>query len=117
MKTIKNPFTGLAAKLLAVPFLALLIIPKLSFADDTAIVQAMINAGTAFPTGKTYTVSSSLTVNKSVNFNGDIINCNQAAGGCLLVQTAGVVVTNGTINGTLTPTTTYTAGAGPSGIT
>jgi len=117
MKTIKKPFTGLAAKMLALPFLALLIIPKLSFADDTAIVQAMITAGTPFPTGKTYTVSSSLTVNKSVNLNGDVINCNQAAGGCMLVQTAGVIVQNGTLNGTLTPTTTFTAGSGPSGIT
>lgn len=117
MKTIKKPFTGLAAKLLAIPFLALLIIPKLSFADDTAIVQSMIKAGTAFPAGKTYTVGSSLTVNASVNFNGSIINYTGAAGGCLLVQTAGVVVQNGTIQGTFTPTAAITAGTGPSGIT
>lgn len=117
MKTIKKPFTVLATKCLAIPLFAILFIPKFSYADDTALVQGLITNGTAFPAGKTYTVSSSLIVNKSVNFNGDVINYTSTAGGCLLIQTAGVVVQNGTIQGTFTPTTAHTAGAGPSGIT
>ena len=117
MKTIKKPFKVLAAKCLAIPLFAILFIPKLSYADDTALVQGMITNGTAFPAGKTFTVSASLTVNKSINFNGDIINYTGTAGGCLLIKAAGVVIQNGTINGTLTPTTTFTAGSGPSGIT
>lgn len=116
MKTIKNPFTVLATKCLAIPIFAILFIPQFSFADDTAAVQALITAGSAFPVGKTYTVSSSLTVNKSVNFNGDVINYTATAGGCLLIQTAGVVVQNGTIQGTFSATATFTAGTGPSGI-
>jgi len=117
MKTIKKPFKVLAAKCLAIPLFAILFIPKLSYADDTALVQGMITNGTDFPAGKTFTVSASLTVNKSINFNGDIINYTGTAGGCLLIKAAGVVIQNGTINGTLTPTTTFTAGSGPSGIT
>ena len=116
MKTIKKPFAVLATKCLAIPLFAILFIPKFSYADDTALVQGLITNGTAFPAGKTYTVSSSLIVNKSVNFNGDIINYTGTAGGCLLIKTAGVVVQNGLILGTFSPTATFTAGTGPSGI-
>jgi hypothetical protein len=116
MKTIKKPFTVLATKCLAIPLFAILFIPKFSYADDTALVQGLITNGTAFPAGKTYTVSSSLIVNKSVNFNGDIIYYTGTAGGCLLIKTAGVVVQNGLILGTFSPTATFTAGTGPSGI-
>ncbi|HWD89482.1 MAG TPA: right-handed parallel beta-helix repeat-containing protein [Mucilaginibacter sp.] len=115
MKTIKNPFTILAGKCLALLLLGALLTPEFTYADDSATVQAMINAGTAFPAGKTYTVSISLLVNKNVNFNGDIINWAGTAGGCLKIQTAGVIVQNGTITGTWTPTGAYN-NAGPSGI-
>jgi parallel beta-helix repeat protein len=117
MKTIKKPFTALAIKCLAIPLFAILFMPQFSYADDTALVQGLITNGTAFPTGKTYTVSTSLTVNKSVNFNGDIINYVGTAGGCLLIKSPGVVIQNGTIQGTFTPTAVITAGSGPSGIT
>src|ERR1700756_596012 len=100
MKTIKKPITILAGKCLALLLLGALLMPQFTYADDTATVQAMINAGTAFPAGKTYTVSINLLVNRSVNFNGDVINWIGTAGGCLKIQTAGVTVQNGTISGT-----------------
>ena len=120
MKTIKKPFTVLAGKCLALPLLAALFIPTLSFAriaqaDDTQTLQALLNTGGTLPAGKTYNVSASLLVNKSINLNGDIINWNGTAGGCMKIQTAGVVVQNGTINGTWAPTGTYNP-AGASGI-
>src|SRR3569832_1449185 len=115
MKTIKKPFTVSAVKRLALPILALLLIPAFSFADDTALVQGMITNGTAFPAVKTYTDSTSLIVNKSVNFNGDVINYTGTAGGCLKIQTAGVTVQNGTITGTWV-TTAANNPAGASGI-
>jgi parallel beta-helix repeat protein len=115
MKTIEKPIRVLAGRCLALPLLAILFIPKVTFADDSATVQAMINAGTVFPAGKTYSVGTNLVVNKSVNFNGGIINWTGVTGGCLKIQTAGVVVQNGTINGTWTATGAYN-NAGASGI-
>jgi len=116
MKTIKNPFKVLATKCLAIPIFAILFVPQFSYADDTAAVQALITAGSAFPAGKTYSVGSTLMVTKSVNFNGDVINFTAtAASSCLKLTAAGVTVQNGTINGTWTPTSAYST-VGQSGI-
>lgn len=106
-----------AGKTMAIPVLAVLLVPVSGYADDTAALQALLTGGaTSFPAGHTYNISGSLTVTHSLNLNGDIINNTSTAGATLKLMAAGITLTNGTLNGTWTSTmannTSGTSGVG-----
>ncbi|HZX59069.1 MAG TPA: right-handed parallel beta-helix repeat-containing protein [Mucilaginibacter sp.] len=104
MKTIKTLFRVIASKTVAIPIVVLLLTPLCSFADDTAALQALLNAGpVTLPAGHApYAVSGNLNVMYAFNLNGNTINSTVAGGGTLKVRNPGVTVSNGTITGTWT---------------
>jgi len=103
MKTIKKPFKVFAMTL-AIPILTILLSPLRSYADDTAALQALLNAGpVTLPSGHTYNVTG-LQVNYNLNMNGDIINFTPATGTAMRLLKPSITLSNGTINGTWTPT-------------
>ncbi len=118
MKTIKNLFRVFASKAMAIPVLAVLLVPVSSYADDTAALQALLSSGAvSFPAGHTYNISGSLTVTHNLNLNGDIINNTSVSGATLKLMAAGITVTNGTLNGTWAATmANNTSGASGIGI-
>lgn len=68
-------------------------------ADNTAAIQAAINAGNyTLPTG-TYSVTT-LYLTHSFNMGGNSISCIGTSGGCLMMNTPGVTANNGTLVGT-----------------
>jgi hypothetical protein len=103
MKTIKKPFKVFAMTL-AIPILAILCSPMCSYADDTAALQALLNAGpVTLPAGHSYSVTG-LTVNYNLNLNGDVINMTAVTGTAIKLVKPSITLSNGTIQGTWSPT-------------
>jgi len=102
MNKKRNKF---AAKLPAILIFSLLLIPFCSYADDTAALQAKLNAGNVVLTaGAKYTVTG-LSVSHALNMNGATITMTGASNACIKLTAAGASVTNGTVTGTWSNTT------------
>jgi parallel beta-helix repeat protein len=115
MKTIKKPFK-VFAMMLAIPVLTILLSPLRSYADDTAALQALLNAGpVTLPSGHTYNVTG-LTVNFNLNMNGDVINFTPLTGAAMRLQKPNITLSNGTIKGTWVPTGSVTSAYSGIGI-
>lgn len=108
MKTIKTLFKVIASKTVAIPILALLLMPICSQAqtnaDDTQALQMLLAAGpVTLPAGHaTYNISNNLNVTYNLNLNGNVINMNGSTGAALKIRNPNVTVSNGKITGTWT---------------
>ncbi len=108
MKTIKKPFKVFAMAL-AIPILTMLLSPLRSYADDTAALQALLNAGpVTLPSGHTYNVTG-LSVNYNLNMNGDVINFTPVTGTAMRLLKPNITLSNGTLKGTWIPTGSVTS--------
>src|ERR1700744_2036291 len=116
MKTIKKSFTAFATRALAIPILTFLLSPLCSRADDTAALQAKLNAGNVTLTaGATYSITG-LTVTHAFNLNQAILKMTSATGTAIKLAAPGASITNGVLVGTWNCTTPCNPNGGALGI-